>query len=137
MSQRNRPSSGMNRNIQKLRFRFMAMSKLIGIIAFCFILIIAAYAMYEMHITQTYDSLPQLIISAFGFASIYAGFYLTMAKAEHIEEERTKRETELARLKAQKDVDSAELMEKRQQINDTISKLLELMNNDNNSSLLP
>lgn len=137
MSQRNRPSSNMSRNIQKLRFRFMAMSKLIGIIAFCFILIIAAYAMYEMHITQTYDSLPQLIISAFGFASIYAGFYLTMAKAEHIEEERTKRETELARLKAQKDVDSAELMEKRQQINDTISKLLELMNNDNNSSLLP
>ena len=52
--------------------------------------------MQEMHNTGNYDALPQLIISAFGFASIYSGFYLTMAKVEHVEEERTKREKELA-----------------------------------------
>ena len=71
------------------RFRFMAMSKMIGIIAFGFVFMITVYSMKEMHNTGNYDALPQLIISAFGFASIYAGFYLTMVKAEHIEEEKT------------------------------------------------
>ena len=120
---------------KKLRFRFMAMSKLIGIIAFCFVLIVTIYAMYEMHISQDYSSLSQLIISAFGFASVYAGFYLTMAKVEHLEEEKTKREMELQKLQRQKQVDEAELQEKRQQINDTIAKLTELMG-EQTSSLL-
>lgn len=79
--------------------RFMAMSKLIGLIAFGFAFIITVYAMIEMHHTETYAALPQLIISAFGFASVYAGFYLLMAKVEHVEVEKTKREMELASLK--------------------------------------
>ena len=120
---------------KKLRFRFMAMSKLIGIIAFCFVLIVTIYAMYEMHISQDYSSLSQLIISAFGFASVYAGFYLTMAKVEHLEEEKTKREMELQKLQKQKQIDEAELQEKRQQISDTIAKLTELMG-EQTSSLL-
>lgn len=120
---------------KKLRFRFMAMSKLIGIIAFCFVLIVTIYAMYEMHISQDYSSLPQLIISAFGFASVYAGFYLTMAKVEHLEEEKTRREMELQKLQKQKNVDEIEIQEKRQQINDTIAKLTELMG-EQTSSLL-
>lgn len=120
---------------KRLRFRFMAMSKLIGLIAFCFVLIVTLYAMYEMHVSQDYSSLPQLIISAFGFASIYAGFYLTMAKVEHLEAEKTKRETELVKLKKQKNVDEEEVQEKRQQINDAVSKIIELMN-EQPSSLL-
>lgn len=120
---------------KKLRFRFMAMSKLIGIIAFCFVLIVTIYAMYEMHISQDYSSLSQLIISAFGFASVYAGFYLTMAKVEHLEEEKTRREMELRKLQKQNDVDEVEIQEKRQQINDTIAKLTELMG-EQTSSLL-
>jgi amino acid permease len=120
---------------KKLRFRFMAMSKLIGIIAFCFVLIVTIYAMYEMHISQDYSSLSQLIISAFGFASVYAGFYLTMAKVEHLEVEKTRREMELRKLQKQNDVDEVEIQEKRQQINDTIAKLTELMG-EQTSSLL-
>lgn len=114
-------------NNNKLRFRFMAMSKLIGVIAFCFVLIVTIYSMFEMHISRDYNSLPQLIISAFGFASVYAGFYLTMAKVEHLEEEKTKREMELQKLQKQNNADEMELQEKRQQINDTITKLTELM----------
>lgn len=120
---------------KRLRFRFMAMSKLIGLIAFAFVLVVTLYSMYEMHVSQDYSSLPQLIISAFGFASIYAGFYLTMAKVEHLEAERTKRETELLKLKKQHHVDEVEVQEKRQQINDTVAKLMELMG-EQSSSLL-
>lgn len=84
---------------KKFKFRFMAMSKLIGLMAIAFVFIVVVYTMEEMHNTGNYEALPQLIISAFGFASIYAGFYLTMAKMEHIEAEKTKREKELAVLK--------------------------------------
>ena len=108
------------------RFRFMAMSKMIGIIAFGFVFMITVYSMKEMHNTGNYDALPQLIISAFGFASIYAGFYLTMAKAEHIEEEKTKRENELKKLQ-KKNVSEEEIDLKRQEINDLFSKINELM----------
>jgi len=80
--------------------RFMAMSKFIGLIAFGFAFAITVFAMIEMHHTETYTALPQLIISAFGFASVYAGFYLSMAKVEHVEVEKTRREMELASLKA-------------------------------------
>lgn len=83
-------------------FKFMAMSKFIGVVAFAFVFMITIYAMIEMHKTQTYAALPQLIISAFGFASVYAGFYLLMAKVEHVEVEKTKREKELIELKTQK-----------------------------------
>jgi amino acid permease len=84
---------------KKFKFRFMAMSKLIGLMAIAFVFIVVVYTMEEMHNTGNYEALPQLIISAFGFASIYAGFYLTMAKMEHVEAEKTKREKELAVLK--------------------------------------
>ena len=111
------------------RFRFMAMSKLIGLIAFTFVFLITVYAMDDIQITGNFDSLPQLIISAFGFASIYSGFYLTMAKVEHVEEERTLREKELAHLKKAKNKDEEEIQDKRteieqlkQNINDIISQ---------------
>lgn len=88
--------------IHKPKFKFMAMSKLIGLVSFSFVLAIVIYAMYEMHVSQIYDALPQLIISAFAFASIYTGFYLTMAKMEHVEQEKTLRERELKSLEKQK-----------------------------------
>ena len=116
------------------RFRFMAMSKMIGIIAFGFVFMITVYSMKEMHNTGNYDALPQLIISAFGFASIYAGFYLTMAKAEHIEEEKTKRENELKNLQ-KKNVSEEELNLKRQEINDLFNKINELMSESQHNLL--
>ena len=116
------------------RFRFMAMSKMIGIIAFGFVFMITIYSMKEMHNTGNYDALPQLIISAFGFASIYAGFYLTMAKAEHIEEEKTKRENELKNLQ-KKNVSEEEIDLKRQEINDLFNKINELMSESQHNLL--
>lgn len=119
--------------MKKSKFKFMAMSKLIGIIAFTFVLAITIYALYEMHRVSMYDALPQLIISAFGFASVYAGFYLTMAKMEHVEEEKTKREKELALLKEQmapqEDIDykKQEIDNLNQKINDLVSETNQML----------
>lgn len=114
----------MNKKIP--RFRFMAMSKLIGLIAFGFVFMITVYAMKEMHNTGNYDALSQLIISAFGFASIYAGFYLTMAKMEHVEEEKTKREKELALLKKE-NASSEDIIDKKQEIENLRQKMNDLL----------
>ena len=116
------------------KFRFMAMSKLIGIIAFGFVFTITIYALKEMHDTGNYDALSQLIISAFGFASVYAGFYLTMAKVEHIEEERTKREKELTLLKKKKASDE-DIADKKQEI-DTLDQKMNDIITETNQTLL-
>ena len=117
------------------KFRFMAMSKLIGLIAFGFVFMITVYSMKEMHNTGNYDALPQLIMSAFGFATVYAGFYLTMAKVEHVEEEKTKREKELKTLQKSEDASTEEIEAKRQQINDLLSKANELLSESPHSLL--
>jgi len=85
---------------EEFKLRFMAMSKLIGLVAFFFVFIITVYAMIEMHRSCDYSSMPQLIISAFTFASIYSGFYLVMAKIEHVEKEKTYREHKLEKLRS-------------------------------------
>lgn len=110
------------------RFRFMAMSKLIGLIAFGFVFAITVYAMNEMHNTGNYDSLPQLIISAFGFASVYSGFYLTMAKVEHVEEEKTLREKELACLNRNKEKNVDEIQEKKNEIEQLKQSINDIIN---------
>lgn len=106
--------------------RFMAMSKLIGIMTFSFVFIVTVYAMYEMHISQDYSNMGQLIISAYGFASIYAGFYLLMAKVEHVEEEKTKREKELATLKKNHASDE-EIAEKKNEISNLVQKMNDII----------
>lgn len=79
--------------------RFMAMSKRIGIFIAIILIIIVVYAMYEMHHQNDLNSLPQLLISTFGIGAVYIGFYLTMAKWEHIEAEKTNRQKDLLKLK--------------------------------------
>lgn len=116
----------------QIRFRFMAMSKLIGLIAFGFVFMITMYAMQEMHNTGNYDALPQLIISAFAFASIYSGFYLTMAKVEHVEEEKTKREKELALLK-NKDASQEDIIDKKQEVENLRQKINDLLSETSQS----
>lgn len=108
------------------KFRFMAMSKLMGIIVFLFVCAITLFAMKEMHDTNNYDALPQLIISAFGFASVYAGFYLSMAKVEHVEEEITRREKELAMLQAQNS-SQEDISDKKEQVKSLTDKLNEIL----------
>lgn len=116
------------------KFRFMAMSKLIGIITFGFVFIVTVYAMYEMHISQDYSNLGQLVISAYGFASVYAGFYLLMAKVEHVEEEKTKREKELATLK-KKHASEEEISEKKGEIQSLVQKMNDMISETTGSLL--
>ena len=131
----------MNKHTYKIthkklpKFRFMAMSKLIGLIAFAFVFMITVYAMHEMHITGNYDSLPQLIISAFGFASVYSGFYLTMAKVEHVEDEKSKREKELATLKKGKTKDEEEIQNKKAEIESLRQKMNDILSETTQSLL--
>lgn len=120
---------------KQLRFRFMAMSKLIGLITFAFVFMITIYAMNEMHAIGTYDALPQLIISAFGFASVYSGFYLTMAKVEHVEEEKSNREKELIALKKNKIKDEEEIQAKREEIEALKQKINDIINETTQISL--
>lgn len=79
--------------------RFMAMSKLIGAFIAIAVIVIVIYSMYEMDHQNDLSSLPQLIIAVFGIAATYIGFYLTMAKWEHIETEKTNRQKDLLKLK--------------------------------------
>ena len=81
--------------------KFLTMSKLLGLFIMVAIVVVIRYAMYEMHYQNNLDFLPQLIISIFGLGSVYIGFYLTMAKFEHVEYEKTKREKEILKLKKQ------------------------------------
>lgn len=79
--------------------RFLGMSKILGVFILLALAWITVYAMVEMHEQNNLESLPQLLISVFGIGAVYVGFYLTMAKWEHIEEEKTLREKELLKLK--------------------------------------
>lgn len=110
----------------------MAMSKLIGIIACLFVFIIVIYSMYEMHITGDLSNLSQLIISAFSFAGIYTGFYLTMAKAEHIDNERQKLKDELNALKRKACVSPEdEYNEKKEELSKLSNKYIQTVAKDN------
>lgn len=111
--------------------RFMAMSKLMGIVTFIFIAVIIIFCMCEMYRSMDYSAMSQLIVSSFGFASIYAGFYLTMAKLEHIEEEKTRRELEILNLqKQQTNIENIDTVRQElQTLNDMINSLITQNNN--------
>ncbi len=135
MGSKGKRAKPVNQPTYKLpRFRFMATSKLIGLIAFFFIFIVTVYAMIEMHYSRDYSSLSQLIISAFGFGSVYAGFYLLMAKVEHVEVEKTKRETQLASMQ-HKHAPVEEIESQKQKINDLEMQIGNLLS-QNNSSMM-
>ena len=88
------------RKRKKEKSKFVAMSKLIGYIVITFVAIVMIYSMYEMHRIQDLNSLPNLILGACGLLTAYVGFYINMAKAEHIEDKKNqiKKELELIRL---------------------------------------
>ena len=117
--------------MKKPSFKFMAMSKLIGLVTLTFVFVVMIYAMIVMYVSGVYDALPQLIISVCSVAGLYIAFYLTMAKVEHAEEERTKREKELALLKSQgasqEDINDKkdEIRELRQKASDLISESIQ------------
>ena len=104
--------------------KFLTMSKLLGLFIMVAIVVVIRYAMYEMHYQNNLDSLPQLIISIFGLGSVYIGFYLTMAKFEHVEYEKTKREKEILKLKKQ-----LQLYNDKEQIEEDLIDCNEELNN--------
>lgn len=106
--------------------RFLAMSKLIGWIVVGILIIVMIYALIEMHIQRNLDALPQLLISVFGIVSVYIGFYLTMAKWEHVEAEKTARQKELIKLKKSLGEDPNNIIQ--EQINNSEAEINELDN---------
>ena len=77
----------------------MAMSKLIGVILAILAVVILFYSMYEMHRTQDLTPMPNLLIGIFGLLTAYVGFYINMAKAEHIEDKKNQIKKELEIIK--------------------------------------
>lgn len=116
--------------------RFLVMSKLIGIVIAIILIIIIGYSMWEMHLQHDLSSLPQLIISVFALGSVYIGFYLTMAKWEHVEIEKTNRFKEVLKLKkvlgfiSEKEVIEEEIEDLDNKIQDLENKETELENEE-------
>lgn len=122
----------MKRRKEKLN-RFMAMSKLIGLVVMFISVSIIVYAMYEMHKINDLSALPTLIGGIFAILASYIGFYINMAKAEHIEDKKNqiKKELELIR----RDGITAEERERELELESTLSELsfkLDSINEDEN-----
>jgi len=79
--------------------RFTSMSKIIGYVVAIVSISIIAFSMYEMHRLQNLDAIEFLILGALGLAATYIGFYINMAKAEHLEDKRSQVQKELAILR--------------------------------------
>lgn len=132
MAKKKKPKSKIEK--VKVTLRFLAMSKLIGIFIMIAIIIIVAYSLYEMHLQHNLDSLPQLLVSVFGLGAVYIGFYLTMAKWEHVEVEKTKRQQDLLKLKKELNlIDNngsleEQVSELEQQIDELSNKEVEIEN---------
>ncbi len=128
------------RRIIKPTPRFMAMSKLIGVFIAIAIIAIVIYSMVEMHLQNDLSSLPQLLISTFGIAAVYIGFYLTMAKWEHLEYEKTSRQKDLLKLKKKLELydDQTQTLEDietlQAEIDNLDSKACELENEEINTN---
>ena len=84
---------------KKQQAKFTAMSKLIGIVIAFLVITVLIFSMYEMHRLHDLSSLSQLLIGTFAVLTTYIGFYINMAKAEHIEDKKNqiKKELELIR----------------------------------------
>lgn len=79
--------------------RFTAMSKQIGYIVFVVVIVTILYSMYEMHRLGNLDPLQYLIVGALALGASYIGFYINMAKAEHIEDKKNEIKKEILLIK--------------------------------------
>lgn len=87
------------RKRKKEQIRFTAMSKLIGFIVILIVITVILFSMYEMDKTKDISALQYLICGTLAILGSYIGFYINMAKAEHIEDKKNqiKKELELIR----------------------------------------
>lgn len=112
----------------KKKVKFTAMSKLIGLIVIIIVALVIGYSMYEMHRTQDVSSLQYLIGGAFAILGSYIGFYINMAKAEHIEDKKNqiKKELELIRADGITDEEKIREEELRQELESMGAELDEM-----------
>ena len=89
----------MKKKKKRRQDKYTAMSKLIGIFIALLVLVIVLFSMYEIHRTNDVSPLQYLIVGVFAICASYIGFYINMAKAEHIEDRKNqiRRELELIR----------------------------------------
>lgn len=93
---------------KKYTKRSMATSKLIGLVVAIAVIIVAIYSMIiiatlsskaiEMGLTPDFTPLNTLIGGALALAAAYIGFYINMAKAEHIEDKKNQIAQEIKRI---------------------------------------
>lgn len=95
MSKKSKKQKKKEEQKRKKTRKFTPMSKLIGFITIMIALSIIVFTMYEMHRIQDISSIQYLIVGGLGLLATYVGFYINMAKAEHLEDKRNELQKEL------------------------------------------
>lgn len=117
------------RKRKKEQIRFTAMSKLIGFIVILIVIIVILFSMYEMDKTKDISALQYLICGTLAILGSYIGFYINMAKAEHIEDKKNqiKKELELIRrdgiITEEEKIKEEELKEELENMNTNLDEL--------------
>ena len=111
---------------KKKPIRFTAMSKMIGLIIIFTVFIVIGYSMYEMHITRDLTSLQYLICGVLAILGSYIGFYINMAKAEHIEDKKNQIKKEIEIIRCKNTIELEEQERIIQELEDMNTKLDEL-----------
>jgi HPt (histidine-containing phosphotransfer) domain-containing protein len=114
--------------------RFMAVSKFIGVIIGGLCATIIIYSMVMMAVLKDLSSLPTLIGGVLGLGATYVGFYISMAKAEHIEDKKNDIMKEIHKLKKEAAAATPEVEEKanelEQELDSVYNKLQEIENEE-------
>lgn len=114
------------RKKKKKPIRFTAMSKMIGFIIIFIVFVVVGYSMYEMHITQDLSSLQYLICGVLAILGSYIGFYINMAKAEHIEDKKNQIKKEIEMIRRNDTIELEEQEKIIQELENMDTKLDEL-----------
>ena len=110
---------------QKEKKPIIAYSKLVGVIVLSILIIILIFTLYAVNKFGDVSPLQFLICGSFALASAFVGFYINMAKAEHIEQQKAELEKEIKQLKGDMTEENREyLLEKLENINTKMEDIL-------------
>ena len=103
----------------------IAYSKLLGIIVLFIVFIVIFFTIYEVDKYGELSPLPYMITGSFALLSAFVGFYINMAKAEHIEQQKAELEKEIKRLKGDMTEENREyLLDKLDNISNKMEDIL-------------
>ena len=119
------------RIIRKPSSRFMAMSKLLGIFVITVAVAVIIYSMYEMHVTQDLSALPSLLGGILAIVASYIGFYINMAKAEHIEDKKNQIKKELELIRNNRNITDEEKTQEELRLQQELENLDVILDNLN------